>query len=362
MAEVVALADPSPSVLEATRSAAGLAVEDVFGDPLELIAREDVDAVDICTPQHLRRRILLNAARARKHILCEKPLATIPADAAAAVAAAEEGGVMLAVVHNYLWLPEVEIARQAIASGEIGEVRTAIVNFLGVVDVRGSAAYAADWRHDPAQAGGGVLIDMLHGIYLAEGLLGETLQRVSAFVDGHDGNASVEDIALCRFETETKAALVNIGWGYGAGGIEISGTKGRIAIRYRDGGTAPWAPLEHVLVDTIDGRRIALGPEHRGVDAYGLSYSLRDSFERVVADFARAVRDGESPVASGVDGQRILEATIGAYESGATGRIVGLPLPEDDPAFTRGVMGLRSLELPEWSPVRRRSLYGARAG
>ena len=352
VAQVVALADPAEATLEAARVMAGLTVDQVHSNALELIARTDVDAVDICTPQHLRRDILVASAKAGKHILCEKPLAAVPADAAAAVAAAAEMGTTLAMVHNYVWLPEIQAARRVIDSGEIGEVRSVIVNFLGVVDAPGAFGHRADWRHDPALAGGGVLIDMLHGVYIAELLLGAPLQRVSAYVDSSDTESYVEDIALCRFETTTNAALVNIGWGLGSGGIEISGTKGRISIRYQGGGTAPWAPLEHVFVSTAENSRIEVAVKDRNPSNF-------ESFKHVALDFEEAVRTGRAPKASGTDGQRILEATIGAYESAVTGQIVSIPLDHTDPVFQHGVLGVRQLELPEWSPVRRGALFAS---
>ncbi len=361
VAEVVALADPTEVTLEAARVAAGLSLARVHRDPLELIARDDIDAVDICTPQHLRRDLLLEATRAGKHVLCEKPLAAIPADAAAVVAAAARAQTTLGLVHNYLWLPEIQAARQLIDAGEIGEVRAVIVNFLGVIDVPGSAAYAANWRHDPALAGGGVLIDMLHGVYVAEALLGDRISRVSAYVDARERGSRVEDIALCRFETATNAALVNIGWGLGAGGIEVAGSEGRLAVRYRDGGTAPWAPLEHVSVATAAGTRIALRGDSAALAGASLPASLPVSFEKVLLDFVDAVRSGRPPRASGSDGQRILEATVAAYESAATGRVVTIPLDPADPVFQQGALGVGQLELADWSPVRRRSLYAALA-
>jgi predicted dehydrogenase len=356
LAQVVGLADPAESSLEAARGRAGLTREQVHLDASELIARPDVDAVDICTPQHLRRDILLEAIGAGKHILCEKPIAAVPADAAAAVAAASRHGVVLAMVHNYLFLPEVQAAMRIIRSGEVGEVRAVIVNFLGVVDSPGSVAYQADWRKDPALSGGGVLMDMLHGVYVAESLLGGPLRRASAHIDSLDAGAGVEDLALCRFETTSNAALVNIGWGHGPGGIEVSGTKGRLSVRYRDGGTTPWAPLEQLLVTTPAGTRVELEGVP-GDGALGLSQPIFDSFDHLVADFADAVLSGRTPTASGADGQRILEATLAAYESGATGEVVSVPLEPGDPVFEDGVLGLRHLNLPEWSPLRRQSLF-----
>jgi predicted dehydrogenase len=340
LAQVVGLADPTESSLEAARAVAGLAPEQVHLDAAELIARSDVDVVDICTPQHLRRDILLEAIAAGKHILCEKPVAAIPSDAAVAVLAAQERGVTFGMVHNYLFLPEIQAALRVIRAGEIGAVRAALVNFLGVVDSPGSAAYQADWRKDPALSGGGVLMDMLHGVYVAEALLDEPLKRASAYVGALDPDATVEDLALCRFETETNAALVNIGWGVGPGGIEIAGTDGRIAIRYRDGATTPWAPLDRMLVTTAEGTRVELAGDPQD-GARGLRDAIFESFEHLVDDFARARLEGRAPIATGADGRRILEATLAAYASGATGELVPVPLGIDTALFREGVTTVR---------------------
>jgi predicted dehydrogenase len=358
IAEVVALADPADETLKAAARTAGLTDDHVHQDPLELITRTDVDAVDICTPQHLRRELIVAAAEHGKHVLCEKPLATIPADAALALEACDLSGHVLAMVHNYLWLPEILAAQRIIDSGEIGTVRAVTVNFLGIVDVPGNAGYAPRWRHDLARAGGGVLMDILHGVYVAESLLGENLERVSAWADKSDPNSNVEDIALCRFETRSKAALVNIAWGHGPGGLEVTGTEGRIAALYRDGGTSPWSPLERVLVTTEAGTRTELEAAPETEDDYE---TLRTTFRHVVKDFAQAAVTGSPPRASGADGQRILEATIGALKSAATGQLVQIPLDGQDPISQYGLEGLSELELPDWSPVRRRGLYRQRA-
>jgi UDP-N-acetyl-2-amino-2-deoxyglucuronate dehydrogenase len=355
IAEVVALADPTESTLTAAAAVAGLGDDQIHRDPLELIARPDVDAIDICTPQHLRRDLIVEAAARGKHILCEKPLATVPADAAAAVEAAAASDATFAMMHNYLWLPEVRAAQRVIDAREIGTVRTVTINYLGIVDVPGNAGYAPRWRHDAAHAGGGVLVDILHGIYVAESLLGHHLERVSAYADNIDPDSNVEDLALCRFETAANAALVNIAWGLGPGGMEITGTEGRISVVYENGGTAPWSQFERVLVTTAAGTRT----EHDaavdgGADGYA---ALGDAFQHVFRDFAHAVLNGSTPRATGADGLRILEATVGALESAATGRMVPIPLDRDDPVFQQGVLGVNDLDLPDWSPVHRRSLY-----
>lgn len=351
--ELVALADPTPERLELARTAAGLTQDQVHLDAAELLAREDVDLVDVCTPQHLRRELLERAAGAGKHIVCEKPLASVPAEALAAVEAAERAGVVLAVVQNYLFFPEVAAARRIVRSGELGEVRVAVVDLLGVVDSPGASGYRPQWRKDAAASGGGVLMDMLHAVYLAEHLLGAPFERVSAFVDSAAPGATVEDLALCRMETATGAALVNVGWGSGHGGIQLVGTKGRLTVRYRDSGTPPWAPFEQLTVTTAAGTRTEPLPAGKE-----LAPLVLDSLTATLVDAADAVQSGRPPATDGRQGLHILQATLAAYASAATGATVPLPFAPDSPVFRSGVLGLRELDGPQWAPVRRRGLLG----
>ncbi|OUD04629.1 Gfo/Idh/MocA family protein [Streptomyces swartbergensis] len=353
---ITALADPTPERLELGRSTTGLSPDQVHSDALALIARDDVDVVDVCTPQHLHRDLAVAAAAAGKHILCEKPLAAAPADAAAMVKAAEQAQVVLGVVHNYLFFPEIVAARTLIDDGAIGEVRTVTVDMLGVVDSPGAAGYRPQWRHDPAAAGGGVLMDMLHGVYLGEHLLGEPVERVSAYVDAATPGDAVEGLALCRLESSCRAALVNIGWGFGPGGIRINGSKGRIVLRYRDEGTIPWAPFESLSLTTEAGTEILDLPP--GQELVPL---VATALQATVADFADAVTTGRAPVAPGRAALHTLEATVAAYTSAALGESVGIPLPVDGPVHRRGVIGLAELDVPAASSVRASGLFGLAA-
>lgn len=344
---VVTVADPTPERRALGRELAGLAEADACVSIDQLLARADVEVVDVCTPQHLRRDIVPAAIASGRHVLSEKPLATVPLDAAAMVRAARERGVALGVVHNYLFFQEVAAALRIIDTGELGPVEVAILNYLGVLDKPGTAAYRPTWRHDAAQAGGGVLTDMLHVVYLAEAFLGRPIERVSAWVDARQEGSSVEDLATVRFETDRAVGLVNIGWGVGPGGIEVSGPRGRLAIRYRDGATGPFVPFESLVVHGPDARR-----------EVAVTTDWDAAFVALLADFGRAVLNGRDPIAPGEQGLHILEATLAAYASAALGRTVPLPLSPDDPLYRRGVTGLGELELPAWSPVRRRRLFG----
>jgi predicted dehydrogenase len=83
------------------------------------------------------------------------------------------------------------------------------LNFLGVREGRGPAEYS--WRRDARVSGGGVLMDMVHAVYLAQWLMGEPIRAVNAALSQRRAG-TVEDLALCRFEFESGFGLVNMAW------------------------------------------------------------------------------------------------------------------------------------------------------
>lgn len=359
LVRVVAVADPSEEARDRVRDLVGLGAEDAYADAEALLARDDLDAVDVCTPQAFRRDVLVQAAQRGLHILCEKPLAAAPADAAAAVDAAAAAGVHLGIVHHYLTTPEVLAARAVIDSGEIGEVQSVLINMLGIVYEPGAAG---DWRRDPSLSGGGVLIDLSHGVYLAEALVGEHIRRVSAHVAASPGSP-VEELATCRFETDTRVAMFNVAWGHGPGGYSVSGTLGRVDVRFEDGSTPPWANLEHVRVTTANGTREVMGPSTERRVGLGDFPSHTHAFRALARAFAEAAQGRGEPVATGADGLRILEATVGAYLSAATGCTVTLSLDRASAPFLRGAVGVPEVaaQVP-WSPYTGAQLFRPAGG
>ena len=347
---VVAVVDPTPARSRLAQERLALADGDAYPTYEPLLARDDVDVIDVCTPPSMRRQIVTAAAAAGKHVLSEKPIATSPREGDDMVAAARDARVTLGVVHNYLFLPEVAAARTLVEEGGIGTVEVAILNYLGVLDNPGSAEYRPGWRHDAVVAGGGVLMDMLHVLYVAELLLGQPVRRVSALVDARVPGSLVEDLALCRLEGDTAVALVNVGWGNGPGGLEISGSEGRVSVRYRDGGTSPFFALERLTV---------VGPA--GARTLEVDTRASNGYLPLFADFAASVRDGREPAASGEAGERALEMVLAAYESAALERPVAVPLDRADPVYQFGVAGLSQLPLPEESRLRRRGIFGLAA-
>ncbi|MET8162640.1 Gfo/Idh/MocA family oxidoreductase, partial [Sphaerisporangium sp. NPDC005289] len=180
---MVALAGRSA---EATaQAAAKLGWAHAETDWKRLIARDDVQIVDICTPGDSHAEIAIAALEAGKHVLCEKPLANTVAEAeamAAAARAAAGRGVRAMVAFNYRRVPAVALARQWVAEGRIGAVRHVRAQYLQdwIVDPE----FPLVWRLRKDKAGSGALGDIgAHIVDTAEFVTGERLTGVSALTE-----------------------------------------------------------------------------------------------------------------------------------------------------------------------------------
>jgi len=137
--------------------------ESIETDWKALIARDDIDAVDICTPNEMHAEIAIAAARAGKMILCEKPLARNLEEAQQMVDAVEKAGVKNTVWYNYRRTPAVTLAKQIIDSGKLGRIFHYRANFLQDWTINADLPQGGDalWRLDAESAGSGVTGDLL---------------------------------------------------------------------------------------------------------------------------------------------------------------------------------------------------------
>ena len=118
--ELVAVADVRPEVARFVGQTYGV---DAYEDYRELLARDDVDLVDICTPEFLHAEQTIAAAEAGKHVHCEKPMASSVAEADAMIAACRRAGVRLMIGHSRRFTPRYIQIKAAIDAGEVGTVR-----------------------------------------------------------------------------------------------------------------------------------------------------------------------------------------------------------------------------------------------
>ena len=318
------------------------------------IARDDVDVIDICTPNNMHAEIAIAAASAGKHILCEKPLARGAAEAKSMLDAVERAGVIHMVAFNYRRTPAIALAKTFIDDGRIGEIR----NFRGT--------YLQDWSADPDGplswrfqkdiAGSGAVGDIgTHVVDIAHYLVGR-ISEVNAMTPAYiktrpvqeggldklgasEKNASarrepvdVEDevISLLRFENGAVGSLEATRNAYGRNNfitLEIHGTKGSIHFNYerRDELQVMFADDP---VDARGFRTIYTGPAHPYGDglwpipAIGIGYSETKIIE--CHDFFQAIASGTQPSPNFVDGYWCELVADALLKSGETGKWVGV--------------------------------------
>ena len=357
--ELVALADITPERRAIGQQWFGLRADQLYADYHDLLALDELEAIVIAVPQKHRPRIVLDALAAGLHVLSEKPISNVPAVAAELARAADAAGLKMAMVHNYHFLPEFRQIKGLLSDGLIGDIRVATLHFLGVIDYPGAAEYQADWRHTLA-AGGGVLMDMIHAVYLAEWLIGEPAQQVMAFVDALEyaqRQPVIEDLALLQIAFPSGYAVIHMAWGEGVGGLDISGADGQIRMRYKQYQSGGFnQPIELYSVDSNWQRSDhAIANLERHVD------NTARSFTELWADFRDAIRDDREPIAPAAAGARALEIVLGAYASAVTGRVISLPLDEKSPVYQKGVDGIAELDVWGDSKTKAAGIFGLRS-
>ncbi|MFI7684240.1 Gfo/Idh/MocA family protein [Streptomyces griseoaurantiacus] len=316
-----------------------------------LVAREDIDLVDICTPGDSHADIALAALAAGKHVLCEKPLANTVAEAEAMARAAEEAearGRFAMVGFNYRRVPATALARRMIAEGRLGRLRHVRATYLQ--DWLADPGAPLTWRLRRERAGSGALGDLgAHVVDLAQYLAGEPLAGVSALTEtfvrrrplpaGSEaarglsaraaedatGEVTVDDAALFtgRFASGALASFEATRYATGRKNslrIELNGEHGSLAfdlerlneLAYHDG-TEPGerAGFRRILVTE---------PEHPYLDAWwppghGLGYE--HTFVHQIRDLVHAIAEGRRPEPSFADGLRVQRVLAAVEESAA---------------------------------------------
>ena len=350
-AQVVAVADMVESRAGDAREAAGLPTSMSF-DSFEAMADAcKLDYLVVGVPPSVRLPIIESAFERGIDVLSEKPIATRPSEADQLIQLSQEFGRKFGMVHNYLYFPEYRLTRELIEKGEVGELQHIAINLLGIPDDPGTEDYQPQWRHDVEAAGGGVLMDLIHVFYLSEYLMNSQILGVSAVVDnfGLPGK-QVEDFVLAHLYFPEGYASVNLSWSQGPGGLEVTGSSGRILAFYEDFQTGPFTTFDVMTLVNEAGKQ-TFQPRH-AIEV------IDDTFDDLHRDFIEAIREERDPAATAQDGARTLQAALATYSSGMLGRRIPLPLAVDDPTYQEGAIGLRHSSVEEVDPLRRKTLFG----
>jgi len=308
----------------------------------DLVARDDVDLVDICTGNFTHRPIAFAAARAGKHILCEKPLAMDAAEAREMLDAAEVAGVCHMVAFNYRRVPAIVLAKQLIEEGAIGEVRHFYAAYYQ--DWLVDPAYGHTWRHDAKRGGSGAHGDLnSHTVDLARYLVGEveavsgaketfikerrladssrmapvTVDDALSFLARFDGGA-LGSFTATRLATGRRNMLR----------LEIFGSEGALAFNLE-------RMNELEFYSEADGDRqqgfrtiLVTQESHPYLSAWwppGHILGWEHTFVHEVRDLLLAIDEGREVIPSFYDGLRCQQVLDAALESARSGAWVQVP-------------------------------------
>jgi predicted dehydrogenase len=277
----------------------------------------NVDVVDICSPTHLHHEMILKAAAAGKHIVCEKPLARTVKQARQAVDACQKAGVQLLVAHVVRFFPEYALAQSAIASGQIGRI--------GVVRLhRGSyrpKKPAGNWFLDEEKSGGILMDLMIHDYDYARWVAGD-VETVSANRVTESHPDAPVDYGLVVL-THKSGALSHIAgsWAYPPPTfrtrMEIAGDRG--LIEFDSDGTAP---IQNLILRSGNSDAPDVG-----LPASPISES---PYTTQIKEFYTALAGGKSPRVLATDGLAAVQIAEAAIQSAQSGQPVRLsPLMEE---------------------------------
>ena len=258
----------------------------------EMLRNPAVTVVAIHTPNSLHAEQAIAAARAGKHVFCDKPMATNEADAERIVTECEKSGVRLGVNFHNRFMPCFIDTKKIIDSGEIGKVT--LVQMEASPGARPGGTLSS-WRIDPDVAGLGTTYSIGVHIYdILRYLLSSEVVTVSAFFDTPRGVMEQTNLTTFRFANDVMAHVnINEHVPQPQNDFAIYGTKGRILgkglTRSRAGGTL------HVL--GADGKTRTT------------EYPVGNAHAGSVAAFSKALLEGREPTPSGIDGLRSVQIT-----------------------------------------------------
>jgi predicted dehydrogenase len=288
--------------------------ESVETDWKRLVAREDIDAVDICVPNDLHMEIAIAAAKAGKMVLCEKPLARSAKEGEKMVAAVEKAKVPNMVWYNYRWVPAVSLIKQVVASGRLGKIFHYRANFLQDWTISPDVPQggAGTWRLDVEAAGSGVTGDLIaHCVDTAiwiNGSITDLTAMTETFIKkrkhtetGKMQAVGIDDAAavMAHFKNGSLGLFESTRYARGHKALytlEINGEHGSFIWNLHDLNRVSW--FDHSVEGRLRGWTSILvtDGEHPYLGKWwvpGLSIGYEHSFVHAVADFIDGLTTGK---------------------------------------------------------------------
>jgi UDP-N-acetyl-2-amino-2-deoxyglucuronate dehydrogenase len=288
----------------------------------DLLAREDVQVVSVCTPSGAHAEVAVAAANAGKHLIVEKPLEVTLERADSIIRAAEQSGVKLTCIFPLRYMIGPQHVRRACLEGRLG---TLVLADAYVKWYRPQDYYQGTWRGTWNLDGGGALMNQsIHNIDLLQWLAGP-VKMVFGQTDTLVRSIETEDTASAVLRFDNRAMGVIQGatscWPGDQARVELHGDRGSIVLE--NGRIVTWqiqgAPPEEE--DRMLSLEESLGSA--ASDPKGFSYEMH---RRQITEFVDAIREDRPAAIDGQEARKSLEIILAIYRSAEAGRPVELPL------------------------------------
>ncbi len=307
---------------------------DTYENHEEILSRQDIDLVDVCTPPYCHAQISINALRSGKNVVCEKPMAASLAECDAMLRARDESGKLLSIIAQNRFRKPIRDLKALLDSGIAGKVRHAEIDSFWWRD---RCYYDLWWRGTWEKEGGGCTLNhAVHHIDMLGWMLGLPRRVTGVLANtGHD-NAEVEDLSISIMEYPGALATVTAS-------VVHHGEDQKLVFQCEKARiSAPYNVFASIAQPN------------------GFPLKVSDAvFEKQAADYLAslpplpyehhtgqldnvltAVEKGVQPAITGEDGRRTIELITAIYKAGSSHLPAELPLKPDDPFYT--VDGIRA--------------------
>ena len=331
--QVVALADIIPGKARRFMEEFGLAC-DTYEDHLDILARQDIDLVDVCTPPFVHAQISINALKKGKNVVCEKPMAASLEECDAMLKARDESGKLLSIIAQNRFRKPIRDLKALLDSGIAGKVRHAEIDSFWWRD---HCYYDLWWRGTWEKEGGGCTLNhAVHHIDMLGWMMGLPRKITSVLANtGHD-NAEVEDLSVSIMEYPGALATVTASVVHHGEDQKLvfQCEKARIA--------APYDVFASIAQPNGFPLKVSdTAFEKQATDYLASLPPLRYEHHTGQLDnVLTAVEKGEKPAITGEDGRRTIELITAIYKAGSSHLPVEFPLQPGDPFYT--VEGIRA--------------------
>jgi predicted dehydrogenase len=325
---IVALCDIVPERAEDKKRQYGLDDAVVVSSHEELLGRDDIDLVSICTPPSTHAQISIDLLRGGMNVLVEKPMAPSLAECDAMLAAEADSGKMLSSVAQNRFRDDIATLKEAVDSGLVGPVSHLRIDSAWW---RGVPYYDLSWRGTWQSEGGGPTLNhAIHHIDLMVWMLGTPKSVAAMMTNACHDNAEVEDLSVALLEYDRAIAQLT-------SSVVHHGEEQQIVLQGRDASVAqPWAVHAETtqpngfpspdgnpeLVSKLD----ALAAGHAPLPHTGHTAQIDDAMA--------ALEHGRRPAITGEDGRRTVEVVTAIYQAAIERRTVDLPIAPDSPYYT----------------------------